>query len=214
MKEIIENFLKNPSNIKELNSRSEADLQFELGYFLRKKYEENEEENKVRFEYQFKKFYQEEQPLKKEADICLLNSNVEVDYCIEIKLLKEKPGSTNFFAKCFQDICYLQQLINGNQIKKGYFVFVCTCLEAIEKKRESLGSKFWKVSDTNNLKGNNNELVELKRYKEADLPKTSQKLKKHIQEKTFKEINKKIEYHKVYEDEKFRYVYCIIELNK
>ena len=34
MKETIENFLKNPSNIKELNSRSEADLQFELGYIF------------------------------------------------------------------------------------------------------------------------------------------------------------------------------------
>jgi len=79
----IKDFLNDPNNFKNIKNRSEADFQFELGYFLKaiKKI------NNIRFEYQFKDLYQSnDQILKKEADLCVLNNdNVSVvSTCINV----------------------------------------------------------------------------------------------------------------------------------
>jgi hypothetical protein len=214
MKEELEEFLKNTDNFNNIIHRSEADLQFELGYFLKSK----KKIDTVRFEYQFKDIYKRSnQILKKEADLCVLNNdNVSVDACIEIKLLKADSGSTNFFASCFEDICYLLQLKNEGEISRGYFVLVCACTKTIQSPNKSLGYRFWKGFAPNEI-GDNNKLKELSDYKEEDLPNISswkhQKLRGFI--KTDKSLNslvgKKVEY-LFKKDINSEYAYCIVEI--
>ena len=210
----IKEFLNDRSNFNNIKYRSEADLQFELGYFLRSK----KEFDNVRFEYQFKDIYKNSNEiLKKEADICVLNNdNGSVDVCIEIKLLKDDSGTTNFFASCFEDICYLLQLKNKAEISRGYFVLICASTKSITSQRKSLGSRFWKGFVPNEI-GEMNKLKELSDYKKEDLPSKSswhhQKLRDFI--KTDKALNslvgKKIEY--FFKPEKNpKYAYCIFEL--
>jgi hypothetical protein len=214
MKEELEEFLNNTDNFNNIKHRSEADLQFELGYFLKSK----KKIDTVRFEYQFKDIYKRSnQILKKEADLCVLNNdNVSVDACIEIKLLKADSGSTNFFASCFEDICYLLQLKNEGEISRGYFVLVCACTKTIQSPNKSLGYRFWKGFAPNEI-GDNNKLKELSDYKEEDLPNISswkhQKLRGFI--KTDKSLNslvgKKVEY-LFKKDINSEYAYCIVEI--
>jgi hypothetical protein len=214
MKDNIKEFLNDTSNFNNIKHRSEADLQFELGYFLKSK----KKFDNVRFEYQFKDIYsRSNQILKKEADLCILNNdNVSVDVCIEIKLLKADSGSTNFFASCFEDICYLLQLKNEGEISRGYFVLVCACTKTIESPNKSLGYRFWKGFAPNEI-GENNKLKELSDYKEEDLPNKNswkhQKLRDFV--KTDKALNslvgKKVEY--LFKgDKNSKYAYCIVEL--
>ena len=211
MKDNIKEFLNDTSNFNNIKHRSEADLQFELGYFLKSK----KKFDNVRFEYQFKDIYRRSnQILKKEADLCILNNdNVSVDVCIEIKLLKADSGSTNFFASCFEDICYLLQLKNEGEISRGYFVLVCACTKTIKSPNKSLGSQFWKGSAPNGT-DENNELCD---YKKEDLPNENswkhQKLRNFIEsDKALNPlIGKKIEYIFI-GDNNSKYAYCIVEL--
>lgn len=214
MKDNIKEFLNDTSNFNDIKHRSEADLQFELGYFFKSK----KKFDNVRFEYQFKDIYsRSKQILKKEADLCILNNdNVSVDVCIEIKLLKADSGSTNFFASCFEDICYLLQLKNEGEISRGYFVLICACTKTIKSRNKSLGSRFWKGFTPNEI-GENNKLKELSDYKIEDLPDESswkhQKLRNFI--KTDKALNsligKKIKY--IFPDDiNSNYAYCIVEI--
>ncbi len=210
----IKEFLNNRSNFNNIIHRSEADFQFELGYFLKSK----KQLDNVRFEYQFKDIYKSNnQILKKEADLCILNNdNLSVDICIEIKLLKADSGITNFFASCFEDICYLLQLKNKGEISRGYFVLICACTKAITSTNKSLGSRFWKGFVPNEI-GEIKELEELSDYKIKDLPSKNSfkhpKLREFI--KTDKALNslvgKRIEY-SFKADKNSKYAYCIFEI--
>ena len=207
----IKEFLNESNYFNNIKNRSEADFQFELGYFLKaiKKIDN------IRFEYQFKDLYSSNPSiLKKEADICVLNNTSSVDDCIEIKLLKKNSGSTNFFASCFEDICYLLQLKNEKKISKGYFILICADIEVIQKKNGK-GSKFWKgfeLEDTSN-----NLLKELSEYKEDDLPNPNSfhhpNLRDFIKENFVAEglAEKKIEYSFI-PTKNSEYAYCIVEI--
>lgn len=130
--------------------------------------------------------------------------------------MKADSGSTNFFASCFEDICYLLQLKNEGEISRGYFVLVCACTKTIQSPNKSLGYRFWKGFAPNEI-GDNNKLKELSDYKEEDLPNISswkhQKLRGFI--KTDKSLNslvgKKVEY-LFKKDINSEYAYCIVEI--
>ena len=208
MKKEIEEFLMNASNIVNIDNRSEADFQFELGYFLKN----NGNIDNLRFEYQFKDLYKEKTKniLKKEADICVLgNDKKSVKFCVEIKLLKQSAGSTNFFRACFKDICYLLQLKEEKQIISGYFVLICANTEFIRQDSNSAKAKFWR--------GNN--LTELKKYNKDFLPKDSfEKLKKFIEKDNWSLFLKtkilKYEFisSEVVSTKNSEYAYCIVEI--
>ena len=203
MKAELEKFLRNTNNFNNIKHRSEADFQFELGYFLK-----NEKSlDNLRFEYQFKDLYKEKSKsiLKKEADICILgNDKKSVKFCIEIKLLKESAGSTNFFRACFKDICYLLQLKEKEQIISGYFVLICANTEFIRQDPNSEKAKFWR--------GNN--LTELKKYNKDFLPKDSfKKLKKFIKKDNWSlGLKTKILEYEFISDKNPEYAYCIVEI--
>jgi len=209
----IKDFLNDPNNFKNIKNRSEADFQFELGYFLKaiKKI------NSLRFEYQFKDLYfKNKQILKKEADICILKeNNVSVDVCIEIKLLKKDSGSTNFFASCFEDICYLLQLKNEKEIRKGYFVLLCSDTTIIKSKRVSIGSEFWKDFELDDM--GNRLLKALSEYTEDDLPNINSynhtKLRDFIKEEYVSVglAEKKIKYSFI-PVKNSKYAYCLVEI--
>ena len=211
MRDIFKEFLDDTSNFQFIADRSESDLQFELGYFLRNK----QKLENVRFEYQFKDFYEKDKILKKEADICVINGDA-VDTCIEIKLLKENSGITNFFASCFEDICYLLQLKKGGAIGHGYFILVCASTKAIESSNSSTGSRFWKgaskINDEGNFKG-----TQLSDYTINDLPNETswkhEKLRSLV--KTDNALDslaeKRIEY-SYRSNKNTEYAFCIVEL--
>lgn len=211
----IKEFLNNRSNFNNIIHRSEADFQFELGYFLKSK----KKFDNVRFEYQFKDIYKmSDEILKKEADLCVLNNdNLSVDVCIEIKLLKAGAGDTHFFSNSFEDICYLLQLKNKGQISRGYFVLICACTKAIKSTRKSLGSRFWRGFVANEIGEISNHRTELSDYKIEDLP--SEKSYKHPKLRKFIEndkalnslVGKKIEYSSK-ADKNSKYAYCIFEI--
>ena len=202
MKEELEEFLNNTDNFNNIKHRSEADLQFELGYFLKSK----KKIDTVRFEYQFKDIYKRSnQILKKEADICVLgNDKKSVEFCIEIKLLKESAGSTNFFRACLKDICYLLQLKEKEQIISGYFVLICANTEFIRKDTKSEKAKFWR----------GNKLTELGEYNKGYLPKDSfEKLKQFIEKDNWSlGLKTKILEYEFISDKNPEYAYCIVEI--
>ena len=202
MKEELEEFLNNTDNFNNIKHRSEADLQFELGYFLKSK----KKIDTVRFEYQFKDIYKRSnQILKKEADICVLgNDKKSVEFCIEIKLLKESAGSTNFFRACFKDICYLLQLKEKEQIISGYFVLICANTEFIRKDPKSEKAKFWR----------GNKVTELGEYNKGYLPKDSfEKLKQFIEKDNWSlGLKTKILEYEFISDKNPEYAYCIVEI--
>ena len=208
MKKEIEEFLMDASNIDDIDNRSEADFQFELGYFLKN----NKHIHNLRFEYQFKDLYKDKTKniLKKEADICVLgNDKKSVKFCVEIKLLKQSAGSTNFFRACFKDICYLLQLKEEKQIKSGYFVLICANTEFIRKDTKSEKAKFWR--------GNN--LIELRKYNKDFLPKNSfEKLKEFIEKDNWslylktKTLEYKFISSEVVSTKNSEYAYCIVEI--
>jgi hypothetical protein len=209
----IKDFLNDPNNFKNIKNRSEADFQFELGYFLKaiKKI------NNIRFEYQFKDLYfKNKQILKKEADICILKENNEtVDVCIEIKLLKKNSGSTNFFANCFEDICYLLQLKNEKEISRGYFVLICSDTTIIQSTRDSIGCEFWKGFELDDM--GNSLLKELSEYTEDDLPNINSykhtKLRDFIKSEYVSVglAEKKIKYSLI-PVKNSKYAYCLVEI--
>ena len=203
MKAELEKFLRNTNNFNNIKHRSEADFQFELGYFLK-----NEKSlDNLRFEYQFRDLYKEKPKsiLKKEADICILgNDKKSVEFCIEIKLLKESAGSTNFFRACFKDICYLLQLKEKEQIISGYFVLICANTEFIRKDTKSEKAKFWR----------GNKLTELGEYNKGYLPKDSfEKLKQFIEKDNWSlGLKTKILEYEFISAKNSEYAYCIVEI--
>ena len=97
-----------------------------------------------------------------------------------------------------------------------FMELVCACTKTIKSPNISLGSRFWKGFDANEI-GENNKLKELSDYKMEDLPDESswkhQKLRNFIKtDKALKSlVGKKIEY--LFRDGKnSNYAYCIVEL--
>lgn len=209
IKKEIEEFLVTKDNFKDISDRSEADFQFELGYFLKsiKSYKN------LHFEYQFKGLYSSNKTiLKKEADLCVLTDNNDsVDVCIEIKLLKKNSGHTNLFASCFEDICYLSQLKKIGKIKHGYFVLICADTSIIQKKN-GRGGLFWKgfnFEDPDNCR-----LEDLSKYKLDDLPnkKKKPKLKEFLKYNTLERLEGKcVVYKQPFKN--LNYAYCLIEVD-
>jgi len=196
MKKLINYFLKDDRNFSD-NNMTEATFQFELGWFLR----ENGYDG-LKFEHQFCNNL-----LKKEADLYIENNNSKI--CIELKKINEyvkcsnnlTRGVTYKLASAFEDICFLQQLKNKNQITEGFFILVTNDLGMLNSNHNSMGSKFWRNKPTTNLS----------EYKITDLPPKESwnhsKLRTFIQNNQHSNIESNIEY-KVNK----KYAFCIFTI--